>query len=188
MIYYQIIYDQLSTLDVWMLEQPRTPRSYVNRITKLINQLDLPAKIHSKIIYDKDDDNRISGNYFEDLDEENKSPIRLNWCFIDNLKFHANIDDWCLTKQTVSIIVCHEIIHCEQFRSRDFEFDSRILVPTEDYFSDLDEIQAYGFESAMEIKLTGDSPTKRLYLDKFKNHAKVLNEFFRWVYYYTKYA
>jgi hypothetical protein len=120
---------------------------------------------------DKVDRNQVvvGGLYDPHEDEANFSSIFIYIHFNPKQKnIYIKDIDWPQT--CVNLIECvgHEIIHQEQFRSRDFDIgphlfvskkEDRELRDDQEYLGNPDEIEAYGYSIAAEIYLK-DNPAK----------------------------
>lgn len=106
------------------------------------------------------DDININAYYDPDMDERKKIAIEL--VLVTNPNCHYITFDsttWLSFCYNVADCLAHELIHMKQFRSRDFE-DVAVrhasafneVTDTQGYFSDPDEIEAYAFNIAQELK------------------------------------
>lgn len=106
----------------------------------------------------------INAYYDPDLDERKKVAIELVLVTNPNENYlRWEYSDWLFFCNQVADCLAHEMIHMKQFRAREFEDVSvrhasafNEVTDTKSYFSDPDEIEAYAFNIAQELKEHGD--------------------------------
>ena len=102
----------------------------------------------------------VGGTYYSDLDEEDQTPIELNFFYNPNrIKFKITKRRFKQIAIVVADTLLHEIIHMRQYRRRNFKSlpqyastAARTKVREEqEYLGCTDEIDAYGFNIACEL-------------------------------------
>lgn len=104
----------------------------------------------------------VGASYDDELDEDGKSAINLQFLFSKkSTSVLITKDNWCELKIDIADSLEHEMVHLTEFRQRDFICDSQYLLESKYhhqvfdeevvYFSDEGEIHAYAINAAREI-------------------------------------
>lgn len=202
MDFYKIIYKELSKLDhKYQNTSEINPKVFISDVQKQLNRITLPTKIICKRYkgYCKNGvvDGTVSGLYVAELDDENMPCVFL--CFGVPFNKHIYNKNWSLTKETISTIVEHELVHLRQHRMREFDDDCISYVDEDeedmDYWSHEDELEAHGLQCARELFYSCKtyknclqaidkicySKLLILHTKKFDKYPKVKKIFLKWV-------
>lgn len=139
----------------------------LKKIAKIKTDYHHDSKIEKNLIY-------VGGSYCSESDQENKTAITIDFYY--NNKFKSlNLSELSYFQLCVTIadIMIHEIIHMRQHRKRNFrnvkEYKSSARTQekrmTQNYLGHKDEIEAYSFNIACEIR------------DKFKDNEEKIRKF-----------
>jgi hypothetical protein len=160
-------------------------RFTVAEFTKILRQFiggpDVKVKTHRDPNVDIDQV-VISGIYDADDDEDDQPSISI-YVNYNPQQYTIRMKDIEWMKLCIDLIECtgHELIHQQQYRSRDYDIGDTIFAsktPDEDkqeaqeYLGNLDEIEAYGYSIA--AKYVSQSPIFKMYCVTFgTNHMVV---------------
>lgn len=143
---------------------------------KLSYQIKKIAKVKVNKFFDKKIEKHVvcvGGSYCSDSDQDNRTAIAIDCYYSKYKKIYVCETNYFQLCVTIADVLMHEIIHMRQHRKRNFnsikEYKSKVRDEekrmTQNYLGNKDEIEAYGFNIACELR------------DKFKEDDEKIKMF-----------